>query len=130
MTGDKDINIKFIDGKDQRYPTCGDYWETETSYEFRITKQTHTDKNILIVLHEMIEFFVCGYRDIAEQEITNFDLMWEQGPKLEDEPGNCKELNGIINPYYREHRFSENIERQVALEIDIDWQEYSDNLIL
>ena len=130
MKGDKDINIKFIDSKDQRYPTCGDYWETDTSYEFRITKQVRDERNILILLHEIVEYYLCTRRGISEQEITEFDLKWEQGPKVEEEPGNCKELDTLTNPYYWEHRFSENIERMVALEADIDWEDYERKLVI
>lgn len=125
MTGNKKINIRFIDGGEQRYPTCGDYWETEDSYEFRITKQISDDRSILILLHEMIEYFLCTKRGISESDITKFDLDWENGPKLEEEPGNSP-----LAPYYNEHRFSENIERQVALAADIDWFDYENNLVI
>jgi hypothetical protein len=129
MTGDKDINIKFIDSEDQRYPTCGDYWETDTSYEFRITKQVRDERSILILLHEMVEYFLCTRRGISEQEITEFDLEWEQkrqqGDQIADEPGNEPDA-----PYYWEHRFSENVERIVALEADIDWEDYERKLII
>ncbi len=129
MIGNKDINIKFIDGKEQRYSTCGDYWETNSSYEFRITKQDTPDKSILILLHEMVEYFLCTKRGISEADIMDFDLKWnklnEEGHTISDEPGNAKSA-----PYYKEHRFAENIERQVALAANIDWQDYDSNLIL
>ena len=131
MTGDKEINIKFINSDEQRYSTCGDFWETENSYEFRITKQNNPDKNILILIHEMVEYFLCTKRGITEQEITDFDIAWnkdnEEGLLRDnsDEPG-----NHYMSPYKIEHRFAENIERQLAHEAQIDWFEYDRNLIL
>lgn len=131
MTGNKDINIKFIDSKDQRYSTCGDYWETSDSYEFRITKQDNPKKNLLILLHEMIEYALCTDRGITEQEIMDFDLAWNGDQKdgllrdQSDEPG-----NHYMAPYRNEHRIAENYERQLASHLNIDWAEYDRNLIL
>lgn len=124
MKGNKDINIKFIDGLEQRYSTCGDYWETDNSIEIRITKQDNPECNLLIMLHEMIEYILCEKRGIKEADITNFDLEWEKlsEPK-EDEPGNSKWA-----PYYKEHRIAENFERQLASLLDIDWFQYENNL--
>lgn len=134
MTGDKEINIRFIDGKDQRYPTCGDYWETPYSYEFRITRQDNPDKNLLILLHEMIEYALCAKRGITEEVITNFDLEWNKKAEsstdwyaddIADEPGNEPSA-----PYVKEHRIAENFERLFAEYMQIDWFEYNRNLIL
>jgi len=126
MRGDKDINIKFIDGKEQRYITCGDYWETDNSIEIRITKQDNPECNLLIMLHEMIEYILCEKRGIKEADIMKFDLAWEDLPEpKEDEPGNCKWA-----PYYVEHRIAENYERQLASHMNIDWINYENNLKL
>jgi hypothetical protein len=129
MTGNKDINIKFIDGKDQRYSTCGDYWETNNSYEFRITKQDIPIKNLLILIHEMIEYTLCTDRGITEDQIMDFDLKWnklnDEGHTISDEPGNA-----LSCPYRAEHRIAENYERQLASHLNIDWEEYDKNLIL
>lgn len=134
MTGNKDINIKFIDSKEQRYQTCGDYWETNSSYEFRITKQDNSDKNLLILIHEMIEYALCTKRGITEKEIMDYDLKWNEcgGTEMADEPGNQKEIKGFLSqaPYYNEHRIAENYERQLASHLDINWAEYDKNLIL
>ncbi len=124
MKGDKEINIKFIDGDEQRYKTCGDYWETETSIEIRITKQVEDKRNLLVMLHEIVEYALCSNRNIKEEDITKYDLEWEDRlePKA-DEPGN--ESDCI---YKVEHRISENFERQFAEYLNIDWFDYENNL--
>lgn len=126
MKGDKEINIKFIDSSEQRYPTCGDYWEEDNSIEIRITKQANLDYNLLILLHEMIEYILTEKRGLKEKEITSYDLMWEQmsEPKA-DEPGNEEGC-----PYGIEHRIAENYERQLAIQLGIDWFEYENKLII
>ena len=131
MLGEKEIIIKFVNSEDQRYSTCGDYLETPTHHEFRITKQTSPEKSMLILFHEMVEYYLTELKGIPEETITNFDLCWNsESINIEDEPGNCKSLHGIVNPYYKEHRFAENIERQIAHEAGIDWFDYESNLII
>lgn len=126
MRGDKDINIKFVEPDGQRYKTCGDYWETDNTIEIRITKQIESKRNLLILLHEMIEYILTEDAGIKEQDIMNFDLEWEKlaEPK-EDEPGNNKWA-----PYYNQHRIAENFERQLATLLQIDWFDYEEKLIL
>lgn len=121
----KDIIVKFIDGKDQRYPTAGDYWEDDDSIQFRITKQKDDDADALVLLHELIEFVLTKKRGIHESRITAYDLDWEARVHKGDEPGN--EHDCI---YKKEHRFSENLERQFAHELGVDWFEYNDNIKL
>src|ERR1035437_10343150 len=112
----KEINIRFIDIKDQRYSTCGDYWETDTSYEYRITDQGDNRKNMLILLHEMIEYTLCMDKGITEQSISAFDIMWEgEEYHATDEPG-----YDLRAPYRHQHIFAENIERLMAQELGVD----------
>lgn len=134
MIDNKEINIKFINSKDQRYPTCGDFWETNNSYEIRITKQDDPKNNMLILIHELVEAYLCKCRGIEFEDIDKFDIKWNQcgGTDKADEPGNEGGKFKLVGkaPYYNEHRFAENIERQLALENDIDWFTYSDNLTI
>lgn len=119
--------IKSIPGKDQRYPTCGDYWEDKEKIHIAITEQDNEDYEFLIMIHELIEFHLTKKRGISEEKITRFDLLWEEKKgrceTTADEPGNEP---GCI--YAKEHRFAENIERQIAHEMGLDWHIYNDNL--
>lgn len=127
MIDNKEINIKFIEGKEQRYPTCGDYWETDSSYEFRITKQDNPKHNMLILIHELVEAYLCKSRGIKFEDIDAFDIEWNrqfiEGVELSDEPGNEEDCL-----YAKEHRFAENIERQLAHEAGLEWFNYENNL--
>ena len=128
MKGDKNIRVEFIESKDQRYQTCGNYWETDTEIVFQISKQDKPQKNLLILLHEFVEFAICTDRGISEQSITDFDLQWEKDNPtgIDDgfEPGNSSEA-----PYYQEHHIAEAFERMFAGFMNIDWEDYNKNLI-
>jgi hypothetical protein len=120
-----DYKIEVLDK--MRYPTCGDYYKLEDNLtKIEIKKQLNEDYEFLIMVHELIEEYITRKRGITEQSITNFDLAWEElsEPK-EDEPGNNKWA-----PYYKEHRFSENIERLICAELGIDWFKYEKDLIV
>jgi hypothetical protein len=116
-----------IETKDvMRYPTCGDYYKENDYTKIEIKTQLNEDYEFLIMIHELIEEYLTRKRGIKEQDIMDFDLLWEESdePK-EDEPGNCK-----YAPYYKEHRFSENIERLICADLGIDWFKYENDLII
>jgi len=120
----KPIIIQTIPGEDQRYPTCGDYQELEGAYIVSITKQDNYDYEFLIAIHELVEMWITSKRGISELDVTDYDIQWENRPQPKaDEPGNEED-----SPYKKEHRFAENIERQIAHEIGIDWDQYSKDL--
>jgi len=120
----KPIRIVTVPPEDQRYPTCGDYREFDNEIVITITDQISDDHEFLVALHELIEFWLTRERGIRESEITDYDIKWEALPEPKaDEPGN--EPDCI---YGREHRFAENIERQIAHELGIDWHSYNNSL--
>ena len=130
MLGEKEIRIRFVESGEQRYPTCGDYQDMSEYHLFTITKQDNWRKNLLIFLHEFIEYSLCEDREIPEQMITDYDLEWnrrlEAGEVLADEPGNEPDNN----IYKNEHRIAENFERLFAEYLGVDWFEYDKNLII
>lgn len=125
MRGDKRIIIDFVDSKDQRYPTCGDYYEKDGVYHITVTKQIDHRYNLLIMLHEMIEWTLTEMAGIREEDISDFDIEWNREPREEDEPGNNR-----YAPYYREHRIAENFERLFADYLQVDFLEYEKLLII
>ena len=134
MRGDKKIIIEFIPGEQQRYPTAGDYYDTPEAVIFKITKQDIPEKNLLILIHEMVEYALCTRRGISEHDITEFDIEWNKKAEaskdwyadgIADEPGNEPSA-----PYVKEHRIAENFERLLAEYMGIDWISYDRNLII
>jgi hypothetical protein len=111
----KSISIQFIDEEDQRYDTCGDYWEQPMSLEVRVTRYRNTKYSQLILIHELIEMFLCQARGIKFAEIDDFDMMFLD----EGEPGDDPRA-----PYYNEHRFATKIEKLLAAEMGVVWEEY------
>lgn len=117
-----EIHYKSIPNEEQRYPTVGDYWEENGIEEFRVSKTTE-DYEFLVLIHEMVEWYITQKRGILEQDITNFDLMFEkereQGLWKDEEPGFDPR-----SPYIKEHTFATEIEKKIAEELGVDWDLY------
>lgn len=124
------IRIKIIPHEEQKYPTPADWRYEERGILFiKISDMANEKYEMLLAIHEMIEAMLCRFRAISEQSVTNFDIKFEsereQGlHKLEDEPGHDPRA-----PYRKEHIFAEQIERLLAKELEVDWEEYNDKVI-
>ncbi len=114
----KNINIQFIDQKYQRFNNIGqvgDYWETDTSIEFRITKFDNPAYSYAILLHELHEKFRNNQLGIKDEDVDAFD---SAHPELDD-PGLSKEA-----PYHKTHMEADCIERQYIVSSGNDWVDY------
>lgn len=118
------IEAKTIPYVEQRYQTCGDYFDDSNGKHFRINDMGNEDYAFLVLIHEMVEEHLTRRRGLTEPEIMAFDEMWEKenlagkhGPY--DEPGHDPRA-----PYRNEHIFSENIERLIAGQMGINWNAY------
>jgi hypothetical protein len=124
----REIRIKTIDAKDQRYPTAGDYFDIGDELHFRITKQKNEDYEFMISIHEQVEEYLTRRKGINEQSILEFDLEWEkkkeQGLTTAEEPGAEPDC-----PYKREHFLATVIEGLLALEMGIDFQTYDQEIV-
>ena len=114
----KDINIKFIPQSEQRFNNVcqvGDYWETDTSIEFRITALENSAYSMAIALHELVEKFRNGQLGIKDTDVDQFDL---DHPELDD-PGLSPDA-----PYHKTHMEADCIERAFIIFSGNDWATY------
>ena len=108
-----------------RAKQAGD-WQFEPHHNIIVTSLDVGDwkYNYLIMIHELIESLLCMVRGISEEDVTDFDVAFEterdQGKhSSEDEAGDDPRA-----PYREPHGFASIIERLVAREIGIRWDEY------
>lgn len=115
------IIIETIPHSEQRYDTCGDwYWDEEDHNLLHIKisdlRSFHPYQTIaLLGVHELVEALGCINRCISQEEVDEFDLAW----KGEGEPGDSP-----LAPYHLPHQFATFMERRMAEEFSIDWQQY------
>jgi len=112
------IVIYPIKHSQQRYDTAGDYFKDfggKNLWWFHISKMENPDYEFLVLIHELIEWYLTQKRGIKEKDITLFDL---KNVDSED-PGSLKDA-----PYHREHMFSMKIEKLLAKELGVEWKTY------
>lgn len=123
-----DIKVKIIPHKDQRYETCGDWYEESGTFIITVSDTKKLEYNALIAIHEIIEAMLCKNAGISERVVTNFDKDFEQirvlnqlnSDKIDtSEPGDDPKA-----PYRKQHLIATGIEKILAAEMSIDWQEY------
>jgi hypothetical protein len=119
------IEIKSIPHDQHRYETIGDYWEIGGVLHIRVSKMSDWRYEFLVILHELVEFFLCKHRGIKEPDIKKFDEMFEEertrGLHTDDEePGWDKR-----SPYRQEHAWAETIEKLAAMFLSVNWKKYS-----
>lgn len=143
------IDINVVDHKTQKYDTCGDYFiEITNQREISLAKSLHhlevtpiKKLNVrvsklgdwryeaLIVIHELIEYFIVSHEGVQLETIDEFDRKFESVRTLmpdmigDQEPGDM-----TTAPYHQAHVFATNIERQIAIALNVDWDDYNEKV--
>ena len=116
------INIKTIPNSEQRYQTCGDWWfDPEGNIEIRVSKMSDWRYEFLVGLHELVEVALCKYSGVTQQEVDDFDIVFEKNRSEgnTDEPGDDSEA-----PYRIQHGIATGVERIAAAFLGVDWNKY------
>ena len=129
-----DIEIKSIPHDKHRYPTVGDYFEENGIEKYRVSNMSDRRREILVIIHEMIENELRKMDGIREEDITAFDVSFESKREqrllkakteeekeaiLDEEPGDQPEA-----PYFKHHQIATGVERLLAALLSVDWNDY------
>lgn len=120
-----DINIQMIPHKKQRYETVGDwYQELSGRLNIKVSDMGNWKYNFLVAFHEQIEAMLCFAASIREEDVTLFDLKFEEERKrgmhsFDAEPGNDPRA-----PYFKQHALATEMEIKMARELGVDWEAY------
>lgn len=82
--------------------------------------------SMLIAFHEMAEALLCKKDGVKEEDVTAFDVSFEnlreEHPTLigEVEPGDMESA-----PYHEQHKRATNLEQMLAIGLDVSWREYN-----
>ncbi len=110
------IRIKTIPHKKQEYITHGNwYYDKKGNLTITVSDFGNWKYEFLVAIHEMVEVALCKDRDISDKEVTNFDLKHLDA----EEPGFLKD-----SIYYKEHQVADVVERLMANQLNINWEEY------
>lgn len=117
------IVIEEIAIEHHRYPTLGDYYFERGDLIIKIAEGFSNSAFACMVIHELVELFMCERDSVPHWLIDQFDTFFESrldvGP--EAEPGEDPTC-----PYRKQHRAAENLERLFADYLGYDWLTYQD----
>lgn len=127
MKGRKTTTTKLFEAsaapyERMRYATVGDWIlsrrvRSSGTIHISVARLPDPRYEFLVALHELIEARLCQQRGIAQAAVDEWDMRHQDA----DEPG---EIPG--SPYYREHHFALVLERMMARELGVDWQNYEE----
>ncbi len=116
------IRIETIPIEQMRYPTVGDYWyDNEGVLQVRVAEIGSEIYHKMIAIHELVEEALTKHNGIPEEEITKFDIEFENNRKEGnyDEPG-----FSVGCPYILEHTFATSVELGMCAVGKIDFNLY------
>lgn len=118
------ITIVVIDHAQQRYETIGDWqWSSKGDLTITVSDMKDWRYNLLVARHELDEAILCRDKSISQKEVDQFDVAYE-AVRLDgdtSEPGDDPKA-----PYYNEHQFATKLEREMARELNVDWEKYNE----
>ena len=116
------ITIREIPHREQSYSTVGNWTQLPNgTWLILVSNMGDWRYALLVAVHELCEMALCVHRGITDAAVTQFDLDFEarRAPGNLDEPG-----HDPAAPYQREHIFAESVERQLAEQLDVQWDTY------
>lgn len=124
------ITIQTIPHDSQAYETVGNWrFDQNGNLLIEVSDMGNWKYSLLVALHELVEVSLCKDRNIPQAVVDEFDINYEKertegkhGP--DDEPG-----DDPAAPYRREHFFATNLERLLAAELGVDWEEYAKTVV-
>lgn len=115
------ISVLVIPHKAQQYETCGDYVTEDGRMTVKVSDMGNRDFEFLVAIHEIVEAYLCQRRGVTDEEITAFDIAFEESR----EPGSVKEPgDDRAAPYQNEHSIATAVERLVCASLGVSWQDY------
>ena len=125
------FSIRSVEHSKHRYETVGD-WFTDDAKVTHIEVSNMSDERyeILVAIHELVEKVLCDKAGITEKQVDEFDMNYDYEYKsssidkqMDSEPGNDPRA-----PYHKQHRIADVIERLLAIELDVDWNKYEEEI--
>lgn len=115
------ITIETIPHNGQRYPTVGDWFYDEVgNLTIKVSDLGDWRYNALVGLHELVEVLKCKRDGVTQESVDAFDIEYEKNRPEGDvsEPGDSPNA-----PYRQQHCLATGIERIMAEELGVVWEE-------
>lgn len=134
------VQIRVVEHRLQRYPTTGDWmFDGGGRLHVSVSDMGNDDYHFLVGTHEQIEAWLCRKAGVDPHDVDLFDELYEiardpdyTGPNTLRERFGCScditEISepgdDIHAPYYKQHQLATAVERVLATELGVSWNDY------
>lgn len=134
------INIETIPHDQHRYPTVGDwYLDDQGTLVIRVSELGDWRQEFLIAIHELVEWAKCKYDGVTQEKVDEFDMEYEKNRESAlNDLANPPEVKALIEiaepgddsaaPYRKQHCLATGIERIMAAELEVPWDQYEQKI--
>jgi len=130
------VDWRVIPHSEQRYETSGDWQFPDDGEDLivRVSRLGNSDHEFCEGLHEVVEAYLCKRMGITQQQVDNFDILYEEAHQRGDAvyPCGCPHQrlsdpgSDLHSPYLRAHLIAEAVEAIVARTLRVDWRQYDE----
>lgn len=119
----RSIRLYTVPQDQMRYNTLGDWFERQGETHVVASNLEDQKMEFLILFHELVEMVLCRHAGITQEEVDAFDKNHEAEQEV-------VELGDMeISPYRKQHCIATGLERIMAAELGVPWDEYESRLV-
>lgn len=119
------IHIKVIPESEMRPEVNGADWffDSNGDLQVRVSPMSDWRREVLLGIHEAVEAIMCMHNGVSQAAVDAFDLEYDKTHAFDVNAGDDPKA-----PYVREHCLATAIERILCAELEVNWQEYDQEL--
>jgi hypothetical protein len=112
------ITLQTIPPSAIRYSTAGDwYWKDDELIIECPEHGNNPDSAFALLLHELVEAWLCHRKGIAEEDVSGWDLA---------HPNSCEPAEEKGSPYRAEHEVATIVEKIVCFARGMVWEKHNE----
>lgn len=113
------VDMSTPEMRSMRYADIGDWFIEESAstvyFGVKAGKMKNTDYSFLVLLHELVEAYLCHRMGVKGEDVDAFDFAHEDHP----EPGSLPDA-----PYHAQHQIATDVESMLSVALGINWADY------
>lgn len=117
-----------MDTGECRNAQCGDWKYGDNFIEVAVKSMSDWRYELLVQVHELVEAALCKQRGITDDEVTAFDMQFEEERAAGLHSPTEEDGDDPSAPYHKEHFAATNIERLLARELGVVWSDYEEEI--
>lgn len=115
------VSIQMVPPAEMRYQTVGDWQVKGNTLIVKVARSGDARTDMLVAIHELCEAFTFLENGGHELDVDRFDKGWKS--KVYNEAGDDPKA-----PYHEEHVLATIIERLLAAQIAMPWEQHDENV--